>query len=64
MLRSGSSVVSPNLRSTVYCTGIAEGGEEAWNFAWEQYLANNEASEQDTLLSALACSKEEWILRR
>ncbi|XP_045117781.1 aminopeptidase N-like [Portunus trituberculatus] len=59
-----TSAVSPNVRNTVYCTGIAEGGEEAWNFAWEQYLTTNVANQKDMLLSALGCAKEVWLLSR
>lgn len=57
-------IISPNLKSTVYCTGIAEGGEDEWNFTWEQYLSSDLASEKATILSALGCSKEVWILSR
>lgn len=65
MASGNISAVSPNLRNTVYCTAIAEGGEEAWNFAWEQYLATNGAtSETVMLLSALGCAKEVWLLSR
>ncbi|XP_069952146.1 aminopeptidase N [Cherax quadricarinatus] len=61
---SNSSIVSPNLKRTVYCTAIAAGGEEEWNFGWNQYLASNVGSEKSTLLYALGCTKEIWILSR
>lgn len=63
-LHLDSSAVPANVRNTVYCTGIAEGGEEAWNFAWEQYLTTNVANQKDMLLSALGCAKEVWLLSR
>ncbi|XP_042891237.1 aminopeptidase N-like [Penaeus japonicus] len=59
-----TSIISPNLKSTVYCRAIAEGGEAEWDFAWDQYLRTNVASEKTLLLSAMACSKEAWILSR
>lgn len=61
---SNTSLISPNLKSTVYCTGVAEGGEEEWNFAWEQYINSNVATEKSKLLSAMGCTKEVWILSR
>ncbi|XP_042889263.1 aminopeptidase N-like [Penaeus japonicus] len=61
---SNTSLISPNLKSTVYCTGVAEGGEEEWNFAWQQYLGSNVATEKSKLLSAMGCTKEVWILSR
>ncbi|XP_069173006.1 LOW QUALITY PROTEIN: uncharacterized protein [Procambarus clarkii] len=61
---SNNSIVSANLKGTVYCTAIAAGGEEEWNFAWGQYLASNLGSDKATLLSALGCTKQIWILSR
>ncbi|XP_063587806.1 aminopeptidase N-like [Penaeus indicus] len=58
------TLISPNLKSTVYCYAIAEGGEAEWDFAWHQYLKSNVGSEKEKLLSALGCSKEMWLLSR
>ncbi|XP_047472166.1 aminopeptidase N-like [Penaeus chinensis] len=58
------SLISPNLKWTVYCRAIKEGGEAEWDFAWDQYLRTNVASEKTLLLSAMACTKEAWILSR
>ncbi|XP_071548249.1 aminopeptidase N-like isoform X2 [Panulirus ornatus] len=59
-----SSIISPNLKSTVYCHAIAVGGEREWNFAWGQYLKSNVAAEKNRLLSAMGCTKHIWILSR
>ncbi|KAK4302667.1 hypothetical protein Pmani_025262 [Petrolisthes manimaculis] len=59
-----NTLISANLKSTVYCHAIAEGGEEEWNFAWHQYLEGNVASEKNRLLSAMGCTKHIWILSR
>ncbi|XP_019495552.1 PREDICTED: aminopeptidase N [Hipposideros armiger] len=56
--------IHPNLRSTVYCNAIAEGGEKEWNFAWEQFKKATLVNEADKLRAALACSKQVWILNR
>ncbi|XP_042234819.1 aminopeptidase N-like [Homarus americanus] len=58
------SNISPNLKNTVYCTAIATGGVEEWNFGWNQYLKSNVGTEKATLLAALGCSKKIWILSR
>ncbi|XP_018019108.1 aminopeptidase N-like, partial [Hyalella azteca] len=58
------SIISPNLKSAVYCTAIAEGGEDEWRFLWSQYLESNVASEKSTMMRGLGCSKEIWILSK
>uniref|UniRef100_A0A8C0KWC9 Aminopeptidase n=1 Tax=Canis lupus dingo TaxID=286419 RepID=A0A8C0KWC9_CANLU len=57
-------LIYPNLRSTVYCNAIAQGGEEEWNFVWEQFRNTSLVNEADKLRSALACSTQVWILNR
>lgn len=56
--------INPDLRQTVYCTAINDGGQEEWDFAWSRYLNTNVASDKEILLTALACSKDIWILSR
>lgn len=56
--------IHPNLRTTVYCNAIALGGEEEWNFAWEQFQKATLVNEADKLRAALACTKQVWILDR
>ncbi|XP_056008322.1 putative aminopeptidase-2 isoform X2 [Ostrea edulis] len=56
--------VDPDLKSTVYCTAVAEGGESEWNFAYQQYKETNVAAERRTLMGALACTKQTWILSK
>ncbi|EPQ19578.1 Aminopeptidase N [Myotis brandtii] len=56
--------IHPNLRSTIYCNAIAQGGEAEWDFAWDQFRNATLVNEADKLRAALACSKEVWILNR
>ncbi|XP_063304987.1 aminopeptidase N-like [Pelobates fuscus] len=63
-MTSGNNGIHPNLRTTIYCNAIANGGEAEWNFAWAQFNASDNAQESDKLRSALACSREPWILNR
>lgn len=56
--------ITPNLRSSIYCSAVATGGEEAWDFIWERFLEAPVVSEADKLRTALTCSTEPWILQR
>uniref|UniRef100_A0A669BKB4 Aminopeptidase n=1 Tax=Oreochromis niloticus TaxID=8128 RepID=A0A669BKB4_ORENI len=56
--------ISPNLRTTVYCSAIAEGGAVEWDFAWKMYKSATIASEAEKLLYALSCTKQPWLLNR
>ncbi|XP_066094449.1 aminopeptidase N [Saccopteryx bilineata] len=64
MNNSTNNPIHPNLRSTVYCNAIAQGGEAEWDFAWDQFQKATLVNEADKLRAALACSKEVWILNR
>ncbi|KAM7396135.1 hypothetical protein PAMP_019203 [Pampus punctatissimus] len=56
--------IHPNLRSTVYCNAIAEGGAEEWDFAWSKFKNATIAIEADKLRYALSCTKQPWLLNR
>ncbi|KAG0730404.1 Aminopeptidase Ey [Chionoecetes opilio] len=64
MASPANSSISPNLKSTVYCHAIAEGGEKEWFFAWTQYMAANVGSEKVTLLRAMGCTRRPWLLSK
>ncbi|RVE72148.1 hypothetical protein OJAV_G00059050 [Oryzias javanicus] len=54
--------IHPNLRSAVYCSAMAAGGEREWQFAWSQFKAASVASEASKLMSALACTNNVELL--
>ncbi|NWW11749.1 AMPN Aminopeptidase, partial [Oreocharis arfaki] len=56
--------VPPNLRSSIYCSMVATGGEEAWDFIWARFQEAPVVSEADKLRTALSCSPHPWILSR
>ncbi|NXQ17132.1 AMPN Aminopeptidase, partial [Peucedramus taeniatus] len=56
--------VPPNLRSAIYCSMVATGGEDAWEFLWQKFKEAPVVSEADKLRAALACSPHPWILNR
>ncbi|XP_051975687.1 aminopeptidase Ey-like [Xyrauchen texanus] len=64
MKNSAVNPIKANLRSTVYCSAIAAGGAEEWDFAWEMFKNATIASEADKLRAALACATKPWLLNR
>lgn len=56
--------VPANFRSLVYYYGIANGGREEWEFAFNQLMHTSVASERAKLMHGLAASTEPWILSR
>lgn len=56
--------IHPNLRKAIYCSVIASGDENDWEFAWEEYKRATVAAEKDKLRYALSCTKEIWLLNR
>lgn len=58
------SRIHPNLKSTVYCSAIAFGGVEEWEFAWRMFKTATLASEASRLRSAMSCTKIPWLLNR
>ena len=50
--------VPVDLKSTVYCTAIGEGGSAEWDFLWQRYLSSNNANEKNVILVELGCSND------
>ncbi|NXL72438.1 AMPN Aminopeptidase, partial [Leptocoma aspasia] len=61
---STTNPVPPNLRSAIYCSMVATGGEEAWEFLWKKFQEAHVVSEADKLRTALTCSPHPWLLNR
>uniref|UniRef100_A0A6M2DWG5 Aminopeptidase n=1 Tax=Xenopsylla cheopis TaxID=163159 RepID=A0A6M2DWG5_XENCH len=56
--------IAPDVRLPVYCAGIKQGNVEEWDFAFKMFKSSNVPSEKMTLLSAMGCSRDPWILAR
>ncbi|NWI25638.1 AMPN Aminopeptidase, partial [Sula dactylatra] len=56
--------IPSNLRSSIYCSIVATGGQDAWNFIWKRFKEATVVSEADKLRTALSCSPHPWILNR
>ncbi|XP_053175977.1 aminopeptidase Ey [Scomber japonicus] len=59
-----NNAIHPNLRSVVYCSAIAAGDVEEWQFGWFQFEGASLASEASKLMSALACTNNTQLLER
>ncbi|XP_061077150.1 alanyl (membrane) aminopeptidase-like b [Conger conger] len=59
-----NNTIHPNLKSTIYCNGIAMTGEKEWDIVWQRYQDASIATEKDKLRYALSCSKDIWVLSR
>ncbi|KAM3625855.1 uncharacterized protein V6R79_018655 [Siganus canaliculatus] len=64
MNNSTSNPIHANLRTTVYCNAIADGGRDEWDFAWEMFRNTTTASEAEKLMYGLSCTREPWLLSR
>ena len=56
--------IPPDLRSVVYCSALSNGGEEEWNFLWDQYKKSDVSTDQVLILSALGCTTKTDLLNR
>ncbi|GJQ73767.1 hypothetical protein Trydic_g18708 [Trypoxylus dichotomus] len=57
--------INPNIRSTVYCSAIRQDESgKYWQLLWNRYKSTKLANEQDTILTALGCSKNQTILTK
>uniref|UniRef100_A0A1B6LAT7 Aminopeptidase N n=1 Tax=Graphocephala atropunctata TaxID=36148 RepID=A0A1B6LAT7_9HEMI len=63
-MSSGVNTIPKDLRSTVYCVGVKNGGQSAWNHVWNQYHTSNIANEKNVFLRALACTENNSLLTR
>ncbi|KAJ8968398.1 hypothetical protein NQ317_007791 [Molorchus minor] len=61
---NATNPISKDLRGVVYCTSLKHGGEAEWDFLWKRFQSSNVATEKNTMLNALGCSREVWILSR
>ncbi|XP_074661523.1 aminopeptidase N-like [Tubulanus polymorphus] len=56
--------VEPDYALTVYATGISQGSSDEWDFLWNKSQSTNVASERETMMMALAHTREPWLLWR
>ncbi|XP_039629022.1 aminopeptidase N-like isoform X2 [Polypterus senegalus] len=64
MDKPSANPIHPNLRSLIYCSAIASGGVEEWDFGWKMFRNTTFTAESDRLRYALSCAKEPWLLNR
>jgi aminopeptidase N len=61
-MNNPTKLIPATYRRSVYCTAIANGGIDEWNFAWDQYLASDSMQHQKTLRYAMSCSRDSAII--
>ncbi|XP_075035594.1 aminopeptidase Q isoform X2 [Mixophyes fleayi] len=66
MKNLSSNEIPQSIKGSIYCYGIAEGGEKEWDFAWNLYNKSNieDHWEQSYLKQGLSCTKQPWLLYR
>lgn len=60
---NGTSIPS-DLKSNVLWYGVAQGGDEEWDYVYKQMQSSNDPSEKSKLQSALSATEKPWILRK
>ncbi|XP_056393378.1 aminopeptidase Q [Hyla sarda] len=66
MANTSANEIPQSISGSVYCYGIAEGGEKEWEFAWN-YHNKSESDDHwglSFLKQGLSCSREPWLLYR
>lgn len=63
-MQSALMMIPGDVRETVLCHGIGEGGRREWDFAFDRYQQETKADEVNRLLNALSCARAPWILTR
>jgi len=48
----------------VYSYGIANTGEEEWEWMFNKFLQTTDASEKSTIMDSLGASNQPWILNK
>ena len=57
-----SNTIDVGKRSIVYCTAVANGDSNVWQFLFQRYLNGDNANEKSTILGALGCSADAQTL--
>ncbi|XP_060073379.1 aminopeptidase Ey-like [Ylistrum balloti] len=61
--KNSGTLIPPDVKESVFCRAIKEGGEEEWNYMYDVYL-NGPAVEQAGALASLGCTSRAWIISR
>ncbi|XP_060071986.1 aminopeptidase N-like [Ylistrum balloti] len=56
-------LIPPDIKGTVMCTAVREGGEDEWKYVYKRYH-NGPVSESSLSLAAMGCSSRPWIINR
>ncbi|XP_043210449.1 aminopeptidase N-like [Amphibalanus amphitrite] len=59
-----ASIVPANIRNSVFCTALHDGGLTEWEFVWRRFNESNVESEKEEMLKALACTEETVLINK
>ncbi|OWF45520.1 Aminopeptidase N [Mizuhopecten yessoensis] len=57
------ALIPPDIKGTVMCTAVREGGEIEWEYVYSRYH-DGPVSESSLALAAMGCSSRPWIISR
>ncbi|BFZ24535.1 hypothetical protein BsWGS_27574 [Bradybaena similaris] len=64
MRTDGEKLIDPDIKSVVYCYGVATGGKAEWDFALKVYQRTTVQGENTTMMTAMACATSPELLTR
>ncbi|KAL4228896.1 hypothetical protein ACF0H5_011936 [Mactra antiquata] len=56
--------INPDLKESIYCTGVKYGGYRAWHVVLQRYKISQSTSEKRFLMNALTCTDKPWIFNK
>lgn len=61
--KNKGKLIPPDVKSTVLCTAVRNGGEGEWDYIYDRYL-NGPITDRPLALDALGCTDRLWIISR
>lgn len=55
--------IPKDVAPVVYCSVMAEGSEEDWEFLWDKCMKTNVAAEQVLILNSLGCTNNTDLIK-
>jgi len=62
-LKKGENQLSAEFKELVYCHGLKEGTKQDWDMAFKQYSETNIPALRGSILKALTCTRDVYILQ-
>ena len=56
--------IPPDYAVVIYSVGVAEGGQEEWDYLWQKAKETKITSQAEIMTRALAATRHQWLLWR